>query len=278
MEQKPQSKERLELIARMQEFEKKGKFNDDVSIDPPTIELKPKKIDYLRKNPINKIKTHFANKMASKFIESLIKNNQLIINSINGLENFENLNSGAILTCNHFNAFDNFAIQKVFEKVQKKHQKMWKIIREGNYTNPPAFKFFFRNCDTMPLSSNIHTMMKFLVALKKVLKRGDFALIYPEQAMWLNYRKPRPLKDGAFKFAVKENVPIVPIFITMTDTDTLDNDGFPIQSYDVFISKPIYPDANKTKQENINIMREYNYNCWVDIYEKFYGKKLEYLK
>ena len=144
----------LNTEERITLLEKEGKFDIDSSDDPPTFELKPEEIDYLRKKWINKLKTKLANKVASNYIEKLIKQGNLVIKEINGLEHFEGLNSGALITCNHFNPFDNFAIQKVFEKVQKPKQKMWKIIREGNYTNPPCLPFFFKNCDTLPLSEN----------------------------------------------------------------------------------------------------------------------------
>ncbi len=60
--------------------------------------------------------------------------------------------------------------------------------------------------------------------------------------MWWNYRKPKPLKPGAFKLAARNNVPVIPIFITMQDSDSLDDEGFPIQEYIVNIEEPIYPD------------------------------------
>ena len=43
--------------------------------------------------------------------------------------------------------------------------------------------------------------------------------------MWWNYKKPRPFKPGAFKFAVTAEVPIIPFFITMEDTDKIGEDG-----------------------------------------------------
>ena len=83
-----------------------------------------------------------------------------------------------------------------------------------------------RNCNTFPLSSNKDTMEKFIRCMDIVLKRGDFVLVYPEQSMWWNYRKPKPLKKGAFTFAVTSNVPVLPCFITMEDSDILGDDGF----------------------------------------------------
>lgn len=267
----------LNTEERITLLEKEGKFDIDSSDDPPTFELKPEEIDYLRKKWINKLKTKLANKVASNYIEKLIKQGNLVIKEINGLEHFEGLNSGALITCNHFNPFDNFAIQKVFEKVQKPKQKMWKIIREGNYTNPPCLPFFFKNCDTLPLSENKHTMMKFLQALKTVLTRGDYVLIYPEESLWWNYKKPKPLKNGAFNLAVRNNSPVIPIFITIKDVAHKDDSFAMVQEYYVHILEPIYPDKNLSKQENIKQMKQRNYNAWVEVYEKFYGEKLTYL-
>lgn len=257
---------------RIEYLEKNQKFDIDVFDDPPTIELKPEKIDYLRKKWFNKLKRNIGNFFAHRYIESLIKKKQLNIKEIVGLENLKTLNSGAILTCNHFSPLDNFCIQKVFEKVAKKRQKMWKVIREGNYTNPPCMKFFFRNCNTFPLSSNMSTLKKFLSAVKTALNNGDFVLIYPEASLWPDYQKPKPLKDGAFNLAVKNNAPIVPIFITFEKNEQ------GLTEYTIHISAPIYKDENKSAKENIEEMKNKNYQEWVDIYEKAYNKKLEYLK
>ena len=110
-----------------------------------------------------------------------------------------------------------------------------------------------------------------------LLKRGEKVLVYAEQAMWWNYKKPRPLTNGAFTFAVKSNVPVLPVFITMEDSDTIGNDGFPIQEYTIHISPAIYPDESKTEKQNVVEIRDKNYEIWKNIYEKFYGIPLEYL-
>ena len=102
-------------------------------------------------------------------------------------------------------------------------------------------------------------------------------MVYAEQGMWWNYRKPRPMTNGAFKFAVDNNVPVLPIFITMTDSDIIGADGFPIQEYTMNVLPAIFADPNKSEKQNIRDMNEKNYKAWVDCYEKFYGKKLEYL-
>ena len=272
------SKERLEILEKIKHLEESGVFDVDVEDDPPTIPLGPEDIDYLRTSKMDKIKSKMATKMAERLVNDLLKDNKLIIKDIKGLENLQSVKSGAIITCNHFNPYDSFTVEKVFRiSGQSKNKKLFKVIREGNYTNfPGIYGFFFRNCDTLPLSSNKETMKEFIKAVDVILKRGDFILVYPEQSMWWNYRKPKPLKNGAFNFAARSKVPVIPVFITMEDSEFVGEDGFPIQEYTVNIGKPIYPDANNSEKENTVMMRDKNYETWKEIYEDFYGIPLEY--
>ncbi len=272
------SKDRLEILERIKTLEKEGRFDIDAEDDPPTIELTPENVDYLKQKRSSRIKNKVANKMGEKFLNEILKENKLIIKEIKGIENMQSVDTGAIITCNHFNPFDCFSIEEVFRTSgQSKTKKLYKVIREGNYTNfPGLYGFFFRNCDTLPLSSNKRTMIEFMKAVDIILNRGDFILIYPEQSLWWNYKKPKPLKNGAFKFATRNDVPVIPIFITMEDSDIIGEDGFPVQEYIINIDKPIYPDENLSERENVEMMKEKNYQVWKSIYEDFYKIPLEY--
>ncbi len=273
-----ESQSREEVYERIRDLEKNGIFDLDVEQDPPTIPLTPENVDYLREKGLNRIKNVLANRMGEKYLKDLIKNKKLIIKDIKGLENLENVKTGAMITCNHFNPNDFLTIEQVFRKTsQIKAKKLYKVIREGNYTNFPGFPgFLFRNGDTLPLSANTSTMIEFMKAVDTILQRGDFILIYPEQSMWWNYRKPKPLKIGAYKMAAKNNVPVIPIFITMEDSEIIGDDGEPVQEYTVNIAKPIYPNENLSIKENTEKMREENAKVWKEIYEDFYKIPLEY--
>lgn len=272
------SQDRLEILEKIENLEKEGKFDIDAENDPPTIPLPPENIDYLKKKYYSKFKNIVANKVGEKFLNDIIKDNKLIIRNINGIENLKNVKTGAMITCNHFNPFDSFSIEQVFKiSGHAKTKKLYKVIREGNYTNFPGFYgFLFRNCDTLPLSSNTKTMVEFMKAVETILKRGDFILIFPEQSMWWNYKKPKPLKNGAFKLATKNNVPVIPIFITMEDSNIIGEDGFPIQEYTINIEEPIYPNETVSEKENAEIMKEKNFEIWKKVYEEFYKIPLEY--
>ena len=251
------SAHKLEVLKRIATLEKEQQWHVDVEDDPETLPLMPEKVDYLNEKLFSKIKTKIANGMATRFYDNLIKNRQLIIKEVKGIENFTAVKGGKIVTCNHFSVCDNYAVWVTLRDYMN-GKMLYKVIREGNYTNPPKpFGFIMRNCNTLPLSSQTATMKKFLRAVKVLLERGETILIYPEQAMWWNYRKPRPTQDGAYTLALRNKTPIVPIFITMEDSDVLDGDGFPVQAYTMHVLPAIYPDTTLSGAEAKEKMRKF---------------------
>ena len=270
------SAHKLMLLERIAEFEKKGLWHLDVEDDPETYPLMPDKVDYLNEKLSSKIKNKIANIAGARFFDKMIANRQLIIKEVRGIENFTAVKGGKIVTCNHFSVGDNYAVW-VALRDHMDGKMLYKVIREGNYTNPPKpFGLFMRHCNTLPLSGQTATMKKFLRAVKVLLERGETILIYPEQSMWWNYRKPKPLQDGTFSIAVRNKTPIVPIFITMEDSDILDGDGFFVQEYTIHILPAIYPDSNLSGKEAKEKMRKENYEAWVNTYEEFYKMPLKY--
>ena len=272
-----QSEDRLAILEEIAKFEKEGKFDVDPEKDPPTIPLMPGEVDYLKEKMTSKLKTTVANTIGLGFLKEILRKNQLIIKEIHGIENINKLTTGAIFTCNHFNPFDVFAVESMLFSSTQKRKKLFKVIREGNYTNFPGFYgYLFRNSNTLPLSSNATTMKEFVKAVDTILQDKDFILIYPEKSLWWNYKKPKVLKPGAYKMAAKNNVPVVPIFITMKNSDIIGADGFPINEYHLHIGDPIYPDSSLNVRENTLLMKKKNFVFWKDVYEKFYNKPLEY--
>ena len=271
------AKDRVEILYKIEQYEREGRFDEDVENDPPGRVLMPDEIEYVRKTKAEKLKTKFAFKMAHKFLDELIADKKLIIKEIKGVENFHALESGAIITCNHFNAYDSFAIQLAYEAAQQPQRNFWRVIREGNYTSFPGFSgFLMRHCNTLPLSSNIDTMKKFFNAVDELVKNGDYVLFYPEQSMWWNYRKPKPLKRGAYLYAARSGAPVLPCFITMQDSDVMGEDGFYVQEYTIHISPPIFPKQGLNHRNQAEYMMKKNYETWKDIYESVYHIPLSY--
>ena len=270
------TKERQLVVDKIYELEKKRQFDIDVENDPPYKHLMPGDVDYLRRKWTNRIKRWWANHISYHYFKNLIKEGRIVIDSIEGTGYLKRMKTGAIITANHFSPFDSIPIHLAVKKYAR-GKRLFKVIREGNFTMPGLFGFFLRNCDTMPLATNPVVMNDFHKSMSKILAKRNFILIYPEQSMWWNYRKPKPLKKGAFIFASKNNVPIIPTFITMRDTDKVDENGSYIQAYTLHIMQPIYPDRTLTQQENVEYMLKENEIRYKDLYEKVYGIPLTYL-
>lgn len=268
---------RQEVVEKIIQYEREGRFFEDVEDDPKAGIIMPGEVDYLYKKLTSKVKARFALVVARVFMNNLLRKRKLIVKDIIGIENYRNLNSGAVITCNHFNALDSFAMHIAYDHSKHGKRKLFRVIKEGNYTSFPGFYgYLMRNCYTLPLSSNKETMREFMHAVHIHLKKGNFVLIYPEQSMWWNYRKPKPLKRGAFTFAARADVPVLPIFITMQDSDVDDGEGYKVQEYTIHIMEPIYPDNTKSQRENSEEMMEKNYQVCKDVYESVYGIPLTY--
>ena len=273
MDKKTPSKspERLAVLARIRELEAQGLFDHDVEIDPPWKPLDPEKVDFLKKNPWNRFKSHIATFLGWRYFEGTLKKKQWIYAGCTGLENLADFSGGAMVTCNHFSQVDSYAVHLTLTKHFKKY-RLHKIVREGNYSFPGLVGFLLRNGDTLPIGEGFKLMSKATAAIGALLECGKKILIYPEQGMWWNYRKPRPLKKGAFLFAAKHGAPVIPCFVTLNDSLLIGKDGFPVQEYTTHILPPIYPDKNLTTGENCERMRVRNAELWQECYERVYGE------
>ena len=67
-----QSKERLDILKKLEEYEKNGWFDRDLEDDPPTKPLDYTKVDYTTKKLSSKIKNKIANTVARNYFDGLI--------------------------------------------------------------------------------------------------------------------------------------------------------------------------------------------------------------
>lgn len=251
-------------------------FNQKVEINDPklTLEEKNKIVEkYLksRNKFLFKIKTRIA-KITIFILTKILEKDTKII----GKENLKHINGGAIITSNHFNPLDNLIIQKLAKEILKK--RLYIVGQEANLAMTGIIGFFMNYSDIIPISNQISYMKKeFPNIIKETLQKNNLILIYPEQEMWFNYKKPRPLKEGAYYFAAKNNVPIISCFVEMIETEEKDNEKFNKVNHVLHVLKPIYPNPNKSIKENCEFMMETDYNQKKEAYEKAYNKELDYV-
>lgn len=118
----------------------------------------------------------------------------------------------------------------------------------------------------IPLATSFSQNKEFDEYISKILNKGGFIHFYPEQALWLRYEQSRPLKKGAFYYASKNNVPVIPIVICFRKKLLRRKKAVTVK-----ICKPIYPDPNLSQQENCKIMNETAQKTYDDVIVDFYG-------
>ena len=267
--------DRLKVIDNIEKNITEKKFNDKVEENDPFMTEEERRelildFDNLKTKWRNKFKANIA-----RYIVDMITLDANQSTEIIGIENIKDLDSGAIITSNHFSKMDNTVIRYLMHKIGKR-KDLFIVVQETNMKMEGEIGWLLKNCYTIPLSSNLDYLQNnFVPTLKKILDNKGFVLIYPEQEMWFNYKRPRPHKIGAYHYACKFNVPIVPCFIEMVNTDEVMNDGFKEIKYRLHVLKPIYPDMEKPLKERKEEMREKDYSARVELYESLYSRKIE---
>lgn len=271
------SGDRLLVIENIKKLVEEKKFNNKVELGDHIVTDDERKnivmkFDTLREKPMNTAKRLAAMKLANEFTKIYNKNTEII-----GMENIEGIDSGAIITANHFNPADSTVIRHLTNKL-KITSKLDIIIEEENIFLTEDFGILTNYCNTIPISkSDIYLKTKFFPAIEKFLSDNHWILVFPEEEMWYNYKKPRPLKNGAYHLAAKYNVPIIPMFIAMYEQpNEYDKDGFNKVDYKLYVMKPLYPDMSKPLAIRKKELKNEDYNLKVKAYEKAYSKSLDY--
>ena len=109
-------------------------------------------------------------------------------------------------------------------------------------------KGHFENYTIDNVSPDSSFLEMFDILNEKLVSEGKIVNFYPEHALWPRYEKLRPFKPGAFRYAVKFNVPILPLFIEFRQT-RLRRLLHRKKKVIVHILPAVYPSAEGTERE-----------------------------
>lgn len=265
----PTDPTRPAVLAKIAQLEREGKFDEhtdpvDMSIampvtpDFPYIQktLRQKWITFWRRRLVV---YPFARKVCKKDFDLEIK----------GKENLRGIGA-AVITCNHTTKFDCLAVQYALRPNSP-------YVVAASFNNMKGrFGDMMRAGGMLPLGSDLATSKAFLRAVRYYLANGKRILIYPEQAMWWNYEKPRPMKDGAFDIAVRNGVPVLPLFVTFRPSGVFDDNHIEHKYLTLHILPPIYPDRTGGYREELARMKAENERLWREAYKKAYGAEPQF--
>lgn len=267
---------RKAVIENIKKLAESGRFHDKAELGDPVLtpEQSRKITDaYIenRKHLTFRLKTLLGVTAARCATKIINKNTE-----ITGLEKIPADLGGTLITSNHFSPLENTVIRHLTDALGRRTLGI--ISQDSNFAMTGAIGFLMNYADTIPISAEPRYLARdFLSLLKeRLVNNGDALLLYPEQEMWFNYRKPRPPKNGAYFFAAKLNVPILSCFVEIVDLDEDDTDEFKKVKYILHVLDVLYPDKNKTTRENTEALAAADYELKKACYEKVYGKPLCY--
>lgn len=267
---------RSAVIENIKSFAESGQFHNKVELNDPvlTTEQSRKITDAYIENRGRlsfKVKTVLGVRLAKTAAKIINKNTEIV-----GLEKIPTDLGGVLITSNHFSPLENTVIRHLTNKLGRKTLGI--ISQTSNFAMTGIIGFLMNYADTIPISADPRYLARdFLSVLKeRLVDKKHAILLYPEQEMWFNYRKPRPPKNGAYFYAAKLNIPIISCFVEMVDLDEDDTAEFRKVKYVLHVLDVLYPDRNKTVKENTEMLSMMDYSLKKACYEAVYGKDLTY--
>ena len=124
---------------------------------------------------------------------------------IEGIENIRDINGPAISVSNHVLLLDcamvglSYGIKNVYYTTQ---QESFEI---------PFVRHLIKLLHAIPIPKKIQDKKKFIEVINETLQEENYIHFYPEAVLKPYDTNIRPFKNGAFDFAIKNEVPIVPM-------------------------------------------------------------------
>lgn len=267
--------DRFKVIENIKKNVQNKAFHTKAEIGDPTLSQEKSKqlVENFWKNS-----QKFSHKLVNLFARGAFDLGAIILtlgDKIDSTKSIKHIPS-AIITSNHYNQFDSLPIKRLAMKANK---RLFIVVEDTNLLLPGWIGFMMKNIDSIPLSRSVRYLgREFPKHLANAFAKNSWVLIYPEQEMWFNYRKPRPVQKGAYYYAAKLNVPIISCFVEIQDMPSYEkgHPEFHKTRQILHVLPTIYPDPNLSIDKNASRMRDIDYSQKKKAYEKAYGKKLDY--
>lgn len=267
---------RKAVIKNIKSYAESGDFHNKVELNDPV--LTPEQSRQVTESYMEN-RESLTFKAKSALAVALARIATKIINKDTEIVSIEKIPSdlkGIIITSNHFGPLENTVIRHLTNKLGRK--KLNIISQTSNFAMTGPIGFLMNYAKTIPISSEPRYLARDFLSVmnEKLVENGEAVLLYPEQEMWFNYRKPRPPKSGAYFYSSKLNIPIISCFVEIVDLEEDDTDEFKKVKYILHILDVLYPNKSKTSRENTEFMAQTDYALKKECYEKVYNKPLTY--
>lgn len=164
---------------------------------------------------------------------------------IYGRKNLTSVHGGKVTISNHVHVMDC-----TIAGVVNFPHKTYFLSLKSNF-NIPVVNVIIRLLNAIPIPDDLDNKKRFYQAINQLLKEGKTLHVYPEGSLWPYCTKLRNFKSGAFRFAVENNVPIIPMVYKFVEPNGIFKFIKNKPCIELYILPAMYPNNQLPKEESI---------------------------
>ncbi len=157
------------------------------------------------------------------------------------------LAGGAVSVSNHCYRYDGIAVHYALR------HRLWIPMLPDLLTGKDAWPL--RHFGGIPLPENeLGAQKRFSSAFDRIHERGGWIHVFAEARSWPYYKPVRPFQKGAFTFAYKYDVPVIPLSISYRERKGIHRLFAPreIPLITVRVGDPIVPDTAAPRKDEVD--------------------------
>ncbi len=252
------------------EYEKKGQFDRDLNEEHRTADARDigGGYRYLTKTPGERLRRFFLIPAVRVF--GTIYTFFAYGFRVKGRKNLRAVKGGAVSVCNHVHEMDTLMVKLALGGFRSYHTGSFYLLKRGWAGR------IFKAGGFLPVGTTVKDLENLQTTVGSLLQRGKIVNFYPEHALWYRYEKVRPFKIGAFRFAVKFGVPVLPMFIEFRQTRL--RRLFRMQKKVILHILPaVQPEEGGSLKAKAQALSDRVRAAMVQKYEEVYQKKMIFL-
>ena len=152
------------------------------------------------------------------------------------------LKNGFVSVSNHIAEWDYLALLSAMYP-----RKAFFPIWSRNMETPMAP--IFKTIGGIPVPLSVHGARSFISAMDSVLEEKKWLHVYAEGSMWFFYPAIREFQNGAFFFALRHKVPVLPLAISYREPRGLYRLFKKHPNLTVHIGKPVFANPELSRKE-----------------------------
>ena len=250
---------------QIRELEAAGRFDQDVRpVDPRLVKpIDPDKFRYRTRNPFGKLWSAIVRVFV--WLAGPILTWAAFDLRVKGKKHLRKIGKrGAVVVANHVHLLDALIVRQM-----SRTRRMYYLAAEFN-NKKGIGGYTLRVVGVLPISSSLKLTRQLDNTVTDLLHHRRLLTIYAEESMWSGYQKIRPMKKGAFYYAVKNDCPVVPTVLLFRPLNWWDRLIGRRVKITLQILPPIFPDPAQDRPTNVTNLQTACHTAMVDCASNFY--------